>query len=297
METGYSPTNTGLNVFYRYWPAKKKSGSLIFCVHGLAGDSRIFGYLASKLSDLGHDIYAADLPGYGNSDGEKGDVAFDTTMQAMHDVVTRISNKHGNQKIFLLGFSLGGLYALWYASLHQERLNGIIALAPQLRIEGVKRDPSREPSQEVLALTLHKYSTNPTEKVHIGMALPNAFGALAGEEWIHMIKDPICNFNYSYRYIVEVPIGRAENVNELYKLKLPLLILHGDQDKLPVPEQSKAFLSRVESMSKELKIFNGTDHWFYHATFYKQDDRYSETDRMNVVKTIDGWVRNLFQQK
>ncbi len=291
METGYSPTNTGLNVFYRYWSAKKKSGSLIFCVHGLAGDSRIFGYLASKLSDLGHDIYAADLPGYGNSDGEKGDVAFDTTMQAMHDVVTRISNKHGNQKIFLLGFSLGGLYALWCASLHQEMLNGIIALAPQLRIEGVKRDPSREPSQEVLALALHKYSTSPAEKVHIGMAVPNAFGELAGEEWTCMLKDPACNFNYSYRYIVEIPIGKAENVGELYKLKLPLLILHGDEDRLPLPEQSKTFLNRVESADKELKILHGSDHWFYHATFYEQK-KYSEEQRSRVINAIDEWIKN-----
>ncbi len=290
METGYFPTSTGLNVFYRYWPAKKKGGSLILCIHGLAGDSRIFGYLASKLSDLGHDIYAADLPGYGNSDGEKGDVAFDTTMQALHDVVTWISNKHGNQKIFLLGFSLGGLHALWYASLHQEMLNGIIALAPHLRITRVKRDPRSEPSRRLFFKALIRYFVTPSNKDNLSKAVPSAFGELAGDEWVYMMKDPTCDFNYSYRYIFNVLIGKAEKVDALYKIKIPILILHGSKDWNVVPEQSEVFLNRVDSNDRELKIFD-CDHWFYHTLFYKQESKYSEVDRMNVVKTIIEWIQ------
>lgn len=290
MKTGTFATNNGLNIFYRHWPGIDQA-SVILCVHGLGGDSRIYDYLAKKSSSLGHDVYAIDLPGFGKSDVEKGDVPFDLTMHSLHDMVAQISETNHNAKIFMLGFSLGGLFALWYARLHPEKLQGVIGLAPHLRIEGVKRDPRTEPSKEVLEFAIQKYSTSPEEKVHIGMAVPNAFGELAGEEWVHMLKDPLCNFNYSFRYIFDVMIGRAEKIDELYKLRLPILILQGDQDLITVPEQTRTFISRVESRDKELKIFQGSDHWFYHTVFYEQRKRYSEAERMNVVNTINEWVR------
>jgi alpha-beta hydrolase superfamily lysophospholipase len=290
MKTGTLLTNNGLNIFYRHWPGAEQ-GSVVLCVHGLAGDSRIYQYFASKSSNLAYNVYAIDLPGFGKSDGEKGDVSFDLIMHSLQDVVAQISEINHNSKIFILGFSLGGLFALWYARLHPEKLESVIGLAPYLRIEGVKRDPRTEPSKEVLELAIQKYSTNPAEKVHIGMAVPNAFGELAGEEWAYMLKDPVCNFNYSYRNIFDVMIGRAEKIDELYKLGLPLLVLQGDQDRITVPEQTRTFMSRVESQHKELKLFQGSDHWFYHTVFYEQRERYSEMQRMNVVRTIHEWIR------
>jgi len=289
MKTGTFPTNNGLNIFYRHWEGIEHD-SVILCVHGLAGDSRIYDYLARKCSSAGHNVYAIDLPGYGKSDGEKGDVSFDLTINALHDVVAQISESNHSAKIFILGFSLGGLFALWYARLHPEKLKGVIGLAPYLRIEGVKRDPRTEPSKEVLEFAIQKYSTNPEEKVHIGMAVPNAFGEPAGEEWAHMLKDPVCNFNYSFRYIFDVLIGKAEKIDDLYRLRLPLLVLQGDQDPITVPEQTRTFINRVESQDKELKMFQGSDHWFYHAVFYEQRARYSEKQRMSVVNAIHEWI-------
>jgi len=156
MKTGFFVTSTGLKVFYRYWPAINNLGCTILCIHGLACDSRIFNYFAERFSKLGCDVYAIDLPGYGNSDGEKGDVAFDVALQCMHDVVEEIGSIHGD-KIFLLGFSLGGLYTLWYAESHPESIHGIVLLAPHLRVKGVKEDPRREPSKRVLFASLEGF--------------------------------------------------------------------------------------------------------------------------------------------
>jgi alpha-beta hydrolase superfamily lysophospholipase len=289
MKTGFFVTSTSLKVFYRYWPAINNQNHVILCIHGLACDSRIFNYFAERFSKLGCNVYAIDLPGYGNSDGEKGDVAFDVALQCMHDVVEEIGNIHGD-KIFLLGFSLGGLYTLWYAESHPESIRGIVLLAPHLRVKGVKEDPRREPSKQVLFASFIKYFLTPTKKVNLSKAVPNAFGKLAGDEWIYMTQDPICNFDYSYRYIFNILINKAERVEHLYKIKLPLLILHGAKDSLPVVEQSKAFINNVASKDKQLEIFDDADHWFYHALFYKQE-KYSEAERTSVIKVIDEWIR------
>lgn len=288
METGYIET-CGLRLFYRYWSAATSRLGVILCIHGLASDSRIFSYFGEIASKQGHDVYAIDLRGYGASEGEKGDAPFDLTMACMHGVVSAISKKYDDHKVFMLGFSVGGLHALWYARLHPELLRGLILLSPHLRIEGVRRNPSTEPTPEVISAAIQKYQTSPAEKVHIGMAVPNAFGELAGEEWVQMLKDPICNFYYSYRYIFEVLMGRSEKIDELYKTKVPLLILHGENDHLTLPDHSATFLDRCQSSDKELVLIDGSDHWFYHAMFYDQN-KYSEEQRRLVIDTIDKWI-------
>lgn len=265
----------------------EKERGVILCVHGLAGDSRIFNYAASKLSEAGHSVYAIDLPGYGNSDGEKVDVPFETTMQALQEVVKGISMHAG--ALFMLGFSLGGLYALWYAALHPGMLKGVIAITPQLRLKGVKRNRRAEPSKGVFLAALLGYFLTPAKKIHIGRAVPSAFGELAGEEWVDMMKDPLCSFHCSYRYIFNVLIGRAQNVDVLRRLKVPLLVLHGNNDWIVVPEQSKMLLKMIWHSDKEMKTFD-CDHWFYHAFYYKQN-KYSELERVQVIASIDEWVR------
>ncbi|MFQ5940680.1 MAG: alpha/beta hydrolase [Nitrososphaerales archaeon] len=284
-------TRTGLNIFYRYWPGRDLQENVILCIHGLAGDSRIFNYFAEKSSNLGCNVYAIDLPGFGMSNGEKGDLPFDITMNCLHDVIAQIKNKHGNARIFLLGFSLGGLHALWYTSLHKEMLTGTIVVAPHLRIKGVKRAQGREPSKRVLLAALLKYFVTPSKKGNLSEAIPSAFGELAGEEWIHMMKDPLCNFNYSYRYIFNVLTGKAEKVEALHEIISPILVLHGSKDPTVVLEQSKVLMNKLKSYDKELKVFD-CGHWFYHTFFYRQANGYSDDDRMKVVKTINKWIQN-----
>ncbi|MEM2759346.1 MAG: alpha/beta fold hydrolase [Nitrososphaerales archaeon] len=287
MDAEVFETN-GLNLCYRYWPAEGRQERPILCIHGLAGDSRIFNYFAKKSAALGHHVYALDLPGYGMSDGDRGDVSFDLTIKCLHDVVSQICKKHENRKIFLLGFSLGALHALWYASMYKDLLNGVIALSPHLRIKRVKRDPRSEPSKKILLVALLRYLVTPSEKTNLSKAVPTAFGKLAGDEWNYMMKDPLCNFNYSYRYIFNTLIGRAEKIEPLYKLQVPLLVMHGKNDFNVVVEQSKTLVNRLDHTDKELRIFE-CDHWFYHTFFYTQY-RYSENERSSIIKTITEWI-------
>lgn len=289
METGYLLASDQ-KIFFRHWEPKEKNEIIIICIHGLAADSRIFTYFAQNMSNRGFTVYAIDLPGFGMSEGKKGDVSFDITMSTLHNIVTQIRNKHANLKTFMVGFSLGGLYALWYAASYQGAVDGVIALGPNLRIKGVKREPRAEPSKSMLFKAFLGYFLIPASKINLSRAIPTAFGKLAGDEWIHMMNDPICNFNYSYRYIFDVLISRAEKIDALYKLGLPVLIIHGNNDWIVVKEQSKEFFKRLNSADKELWTFD-CDHWFYHTFFYLQRDRYLESERMSVINSIVDWIR------
>ena len=286
VKRGLINTSSGLEVFYRHWPTSIESNRIILCIHGLCGDSRNFTYSAEKFSKMGYDVYSLDLPGFGNSGGEKGDVLFDDVITSINDLVIQITKKSYN--LFILGFSLGGLYALHYASKYTDRLSGIAILAPLLRFKGVNDSwRVKVPVTKLLACFVN-YAFAQSKKVDQAELFPNGLGKNAGEEWRYMSNDPLCNFRYSYRYVFELFLRRSRDTKTISKITIPTLVLHGDKDDLIPIEQSKHLMSLLNSNDKELKIFD-CDHWFYHAFFYTQH-KYSEAQRMKVITTIHDWI-------
>ena len=281
-------TASGSRLFYRYWKHEGDRLANILCIHGLCCDSRIFDYTAKNLASLGYDVYAIDLPGYANSEGERGDYPFDDTTNCINDFVIELKKQDG--QLFVLGFSLGGLHALWYAYENPEQLDGLILLAPLLKVKGIKTDKRTEPSTSTLILSIIKNLVTPKAKIDLSKAIPRAFSAEASKELAHMVNEPTCNFTFSYRYVFETLLKRPSMVEKLSKVNLPALILQGDEDFLVVPEQSRAFMRMLQSSDKQLEILQGSDHWFYHALFYVQDPKYTDSQRIQVINTIHEWV-------
>jgi len=72
--------------------------------------------------------------GFGNSQEEelpRGCVSdFDRHLQYIDDFVVHLGGLHKGKKLHLLGHSLGGVYALWYAANHPDALDGLVLAAP-----------------------------------------------------------------------------------------------------------------------------------------------------------------------
>jgi hypothetical protein len=50
------------------------------------------------------------------------------------------------------------------------------------------------------------------------------------------------------------------------------------------------FYDLLKSDKKQLKLFD-CDHWFYHSIFFNQNDqRYTESDRRQIVDSIVSWI-------
>lgn len=225
-----------------------------------------------------------DLPGHGKSDGQRGDLDFGACLKSMNQIITELRKK--SPRVFILAHSMGSTFALWYAHLFNS-VDGLVLMAPYIRIGGIKRSDAEPSTLAFLRLLLGRIFA-PYRRVSIAKILPG-YIKIGGSQLIRMAQDRELNFEYSYRYFIDVIARRNNKVKELADIKVPVLILHGNGDRNVYPQVSEAFFKLLHTKDKELKFFD-CGHWFYDAIFYSQAAEYTEEDRMKFISSIASWL-------
>jgi alpha-beta hydrolase superfamily lysophospholipase len=302
--------------------ASTGSKNILVCIHGAYCDGQVFAYIANQISHRGFRVYALDLPGHGRSDGSRGDTQFDECLVSLSEVIQTLKNRTKNQvitvgegnqtnfnlkidnntnirensRIFVLGHSLGCTFALWYARRFKSTVDGIILMAPYLRIPMIKKRSEVEPSLlNFLYLVLRRQLT-PTRIMKFVDVIPK-LKKIGGEEIALLLKHKENNFRYTLRFIVDIVGLRNDKIREILNINLPTLILHGRQDRLVYSEVSQKLFNMIDSPRKEIKLFD-CDHWFYHSIFYQEliqslSYRYSDSDRNMIIQEIVNWMNQV----
>ena len=270
--------------------SEKPHADTLLCIHGLCCDARVFAYVGQKLSGAGYNVVSIDLPGHNFSDGEKGDLDFDTCIKSIHQIVTQL--KRRSPRVFMLTHSMGCIFALWYAHLFKASIDGLILLCPFLRVSNMKKRYDAEPNALKFLLLLFARILMPNKRINFVEAFP-AYVKAGGEEIAWMMNEPGMNFSYSYRFVVDILAMRNSKISELSNLgDIPILILHGIKDRMIYLQVSQEFFKLVDSKRKEIKILD-CDHWFYDAIFYDQSfSRHSEDSRMQIISSIADWLKS-----
>lgn len=257
----------------------------ILCIHGFPCDARIFSYAGARLSQTGYNVYSMDLPGHGKSDGKKGDLDFDACVESINQIIKEL--KKNSPRVFILAHSMGSTFALWYA--HQfNSIDGLILMAPYVRIGGIKRSDA-EPGRLAFIRLLFGRLFAPYKRVNVAKILPG-YVKIGGSQMLRMAQDKELNFEYSYRYFIDVIARRNSKVKAMADVRVPVLILQGSKDRNIYPQVSEEFFKLLRTKNKEIKVFD-CGHWFYDAIFYSQTDEYSEEDRAKFISSIACWIQ------
>jgi len=222
------------------------------------------------------------------SDGKRGDLDFDACVKSIHEIVTQLKKK--SARVFMLTHSMGCIFALWYAHLFKASIDGLILLSPFLMVRNMKKRYDAEPNALKYLLLFFARIFTPNKRLNITEAFP-AYVKAGGDEVAWMMKDPVVNFKYSYRFVVDILARRNSKVSELSDLgDIPVLILHGRRDRMIYLQVSEEFFKLLDTNMREIKIFD-CDHWFYDAIFYDQSfSRHSDESRMQIIISIANWL-------
>lgn len=262
----------GLNIFWQSWVPESPKG-LVVLVHGLGEHSGRYQQVAQALNDIGCAVYAMDHRGHGKSDGRRALV--DRMSHAVADidqVMDLAKAAHPGLKTFLLGHSMGGALSLSYAIRKPSKLDALVLSGPAVALEAAP--PLIGPISKFLGIflpALGMFAIDPSlvsrDKSVVDDYTNDPLNAHS--------KVPARTLSEIVKFVELLPVL-------LSAINLPLLIMHGEQDKLAGVAGSKMVADRVSSKDKELIIYKG----LYHEIFNELPD-----DRALVFKDLTNWIQ------
>lgn len=276
MNTGQIHGKDGTIRTYYNWKVADTAKAKLVLAHGYAEHAGRYAEMAAKLTQAGFEVWAMDHYGHGQSEGKRADVEyFRLFAEELHlfinTVVTATQPETGKLPLFLYGHSMGGAISLLYTIEHQSELEGLILSGPMIRPGGVSSAFERK-----IAHLLRK----------IVPALPfRPFSAEllshAADE-VQAYKDDPLNYTGKLKVRLGDEFLRMEGLlsqKALSTIKLPLLLLHGGEDAVVPPDNSRIVHDAVSSQDKTRTVFPGLYH-----------EIHKERDRTAVFDTITEWL-------
>src|SRR5262249_19672820 len=114
-------------LFVRSWRPTGNARGVVAIVPGFNAHSGYYSWTGEQLAGNGLAVYAVDLRGRGQSDGER--FYIDTFADYVNDVdslVNLAKTRQPGLPVFLLGHSAGGVVSCIYTLEHQAKLAGLI---------------------------------------------------------------------------------------------------------------------------------------------------------------------------
>ena len=259
----------GLSIFFRSLRPKQNPRAVVILVPGFNAHSGYYAWVAEQLVATGLAVYAVDLRGRGNSDGERFYVNdFDDYVSDVASVVALAKSREPGLPLFLLGHSAGGVVSCLYTLEHQPEVAGLIceSFAFQLPAPGFvlavfKGVGHLAPHAHILHLKNETFSRD-----------PNVVQALN--------DDPLVGQETQPSQTMAAMVRADERVKQGFPLiTLPVLILHGTLDKNAKPTGSQLFYDTAGSSDKTLKLYDGSFH-----------DLLNDLDKEVVMADIKDWL-------
>ncbi len=263
--------NNSWEMAYQKWLPDTEPVAVFLVVHGLAEHSGRYAYVANFLNTHGYAVYAMDHIGHGNSSGVRGHLQkfsqFTDGVAALEGI---IQNNHQKLPVFILGHSLGGLITTNYLLQNQTQFAGCILSGPAII---TTEQPSR------LLLLINKVLATVAPKT--GMLQIDGNGISRDPDVVQdYIDDPLVfNGKISSRFIAEMFSAMTNVRNKAAEISIPLLIMHGEDDKLTSTEGSKELYKRAASKDKTLRLYPD----LYHEIF-------NEPEKDTILDELQEWI-------
>lgn len=232
-----------------YWPATTESVGTVLLQHGFAEYAQrydqYYAKLIGRLNQAGFDVHAFDLPGHGNSPGDRRQVDIGQAVQTHLAFRKRLS---GDRPVFLFGHSLGGAITAASVLKQPQDIAGVVLSGPALinlpgfLVGGVGKLSDRYPS-----LPFKNLAPNAMTRSKEILAAVDADTMMCRGKMPLGVIGSLCRSN-------------RELWAHLKEWTVPTLLVHGSKDKYTNPNDTRRFFKSIQSEDKTLNIIQGGFH-------------------------------------
>lgn len=271
FETSYT-THDGLKLYLQAWLPEIPKASLLL-VHGLGEHSGRYGAIVAKLNDLGVAVFTFDGRGHGKSVEGKPTAYFDSFQDYLQDIDAlfgKAKNYLPGLPAFLYGHSMGGGLVAAYVLKYKPKAAGVILSSPAIKeAEGT--------SYLLIAISglinklLPKYKVLKLDVAGVSR-IPEEVEKYKTDSLVYQENIP-ARTGYELYQMMQFIQGKAESFD------LPLLLIHGDADRLTNPKGSELLATKAKSADKTFRLFPGGYH-----------ELINDSDREEVMQLIVDWV-------
>jgi alpha-beta hydrolase superfamily lysophospholipase len=273
MNEGSYAGSDGRSLFYRFQVPARPAG-VVLLLHGYAEHSGRYEWVMERLAEAGLAVYAPDHRGFGRSARPRVLADLESLEAVIRDIASLAAVSRQllpGAPLFLLGHSMGGMLALLFALRHPEGLSGLVATGAGVEIP------------EYISPLLLRVSGLLSRLLPRLPAQPFAFREVSRDPQVIQAieQDPLYyKGKMRARTGYQQLLGIREVCSGLSRLRLPLLLLHGGEDRTVSPRASEQVFQAAASADKTLKIFPGLRH-----------EILNEPEREQVLSVILDWLR------
>lgn len=261
----------GVRIVYDVWTPDTTPRGVVVLSHGYAEHARRYDHVAQRFGESGLVTYALDHRGHGRSGGKRVYLRnLSEYTDDFHTLVGIAAADHPDLKRVVLGHSMGGGIVFAYGVEHPDDYTAMVLSGP-----AVDAQDAVSPVMLVVAKVLGKVMPGlpveelPTDAVSRDPAVVAAYNA-----------DPLVHHGKLPAGIARALVSVGETMpKRAAALTAPLLVVHGEQDKLIPVKGSHHLLECVASGDAHLKVYPE----LYHEVF-------NEPERAVVLDDVASWI-------
>jgi acylglycerol lipase len=262
----------GARLYLRRSEAERPQAEAVI-VHGFAEHSGRYAALTDYLVGYSYCVTSYDQRGHGQSEGLAGHVdRFADYERDLDRVVAYVRSRGCSRTVFIIGHSMGGLVALRYVAKNRGDLAGAVISAPLIAIAG------HVPAHKLLIARVGA-------RVAPRLRLDNEInpGALSRDPEVGRAyeADPLVHHQVSTRWFAEAVRAMEEVKQWAPQITLPVLVMHGSEDRLADAAATSQLFERIGSADKELIIYPG----YYHELF-------NEPEKADIFERVTLWLNS-----
>lgn len=258
----------GQVLFRRAWLPPEPERVLLF-VHGFAEHSGRYEHVATWFAARGCAVHAYDQQGHGHSEGPRGHARrFGDLLDDLEQHLDTLRRAHSGLPVFVVGHSMGGLVAATFARERQAEVAGYVLSGPALSVRVSRANAIFARVARHLAPRLTRSAGIPPEALSRDPEVVRAY-----------IEDPLVFEAISVSLAAGLLEAAQRTLAGAAEVRAPMLLLHGEADRLCPVEGSRRFYEKLAVPDKRLCVYPG----LYHEIF-------NEPEQLRVFQDLLDWL-------
>jgi len=268
----YLPGRAGSRLFHRAWLPPDPPRRVLLLIHGFAEHSGRYDAFGAWFAGRASAVHAYDHRGHGRSAGRRGHVArFSELLDDLGGVLEAVGAEHPGLPIYLVGHSMGGLVLASFLRERRPAVAGAVSSGAALAL--AERMPR---GQLALARLLRRV----VPRLALDAGLDTTALSRDPEVARRYEADPLVFRRLSVSLAVEMFDAAARTAGGGADIGVPMLVLHGEEDRLCPPQGSRELHATLKAPGSALRLYPGLRH-----------EIFNEPEAEDVFRDILEWLR------